>query len=248
MTNRDLEFNGWCLPIGCGYCNHDEDCLAGLRCDRAGAGVQPLCRDRLIRAGRGGRRVRHALEDRDAISTSRRGQLLSRLPLSVVTRPSPGRGTGGDRGSCCTDPYVNFRVNSCNRSATPEMIGNQSGSSGIQARQSHHRTSAGSPTVVRGTTRRKLFSGCRHDDRFAHAWPQGFEVSPGRPADGLSCERLCEVLLRCSGEMGGPGARVQQSCRRGDPAGSGAPSASSSSTRATILTRRATVERGLHRV
>ncbi|MBI5488773.1 MAG: hypothetical protein HY905_15670 [Deltaproteobacteria bacterium] len=28
-----FEFNGWCMPIGCGYCNRDEDCLAGQRCE-----------------------------------------------------------------------------------------------------------------------------------------------------------------------------------------------------------------------
>jgi hypothetical protein len=28
-----FEFNGWCLPIGCGYCNRDEDCLSGQRCE-----------------------------------------------------------------------------------------------------------------------------------------------------------------------------------------------------------------------
>ncbi|MBI5503033.1 MAG: hypothetical protein HY907_22500 [Deltaproteobacteria bacterium] len=28
-----FEFNGWCLPVGCGYCNRDEDCLADQRCE-----------------------------------------------------------------------------------------------------------------------------------------------------------------------------------------------------------------------
>jgi hypothetical protein len=124
------------------------------------------------------------------------------------------------------DPYVDFRVNHMvDRGVTPEMLA-ESERLGAELRAGARTASARSSSIGLPSFEQRLAwsraAEAAARDEFRSHMAAGLPApqQPVAPPTAETCTRLCNVLLRCSGQ-GDPAARrgCDEACRHGDLGG-----------------------------